>query len=273
MNKQTNKKQNKQTWYRAHSGWYGHRQKQKQTNTHKNSRFRNNRISVLVLLLLQHPVLVLVFKQGFCLSLTRLLGNLTSFSSVFQWQLVSQLLPQWGVAVWVCMLSSGSRDQLCSPQAILLWSCVFTVFVSWGLVSLPRPLSLGQGQWSFNQPLAVSMLWWFADCFSILQCCLTLDVAHWLRRWAMWTATCSISGSSLSPACCQSFCLSSHLFTERSLGDHLLAPPHFSGALTVLHPLCCVLVFSSLFIQFFCFWFFVCEVRGSVCPGDYAGLS
>jgi hypothetical protein len=37
----------------------------KQTNTQKNSRFRNNRISVLVVLvlLLQHPVLVLVFKQ------------------------------------------------------------------------------------------------------------------------------------------------------------------------------------------------------------------
>jgi hypothetical protein len=29
---------------------------------------------------------------------------------------------------------------------------------------------------------AVSMLCWFADCFSILQHCLTLDVAHWLRR-------------------------------------------------------------------------------------------
>jgi hypothetical protein len=46
----------------------------------KNSRFRNNRISVLVLvLLLQHPFLVLVFKQKLCLSLTWWLGRLASF--------------------------------------------------------------------------------------------------------------------------------------------------------------------------------------------------
>jgi hypothetical protein len=40
-----------------------------------------NRISVLVVLVLhlQHPVLVLVFKQKLCLSLTRLLGRLASF--------------------------------------------------------------------------------------------------------------------------------------------------------------------------------------------------
>jgi hypothetical protein len=44
----------------------------KQTN--KNSRFRTNRISGLVevvVLLLQYPVLVLVFKQKVCLSLAR----------------------------------------------------------------------------------------------------------------------------------------------------------------------------------------------------------
>jgi hypothetical protein len=46
------------------------KQKNKQTNTQKNSRFRNNRISVLVLLmfLFQHPVLVFAFKQRLCLS-------------------------------------------------------------------------------------------------------------------------------------------------------------------------------------------------------------
>jgi hypothetical protein len=39
------------------------------------------------------------------------------------------------------MLSSGSRDQLCCPPTVLLWSWVFTVLVYWGLVSLPHPLS------------------------------------------------------------------------------------------------------------------------------------
>jgi hypothetical protein len=40
------------------------------TNTQNTSRFRNNRISFLVVLvlLLQHPVLVLVFKKRLCLN-------------------------------------------------------------------------------------------------------------------------------------------------------------------------------------------------------------
>jgi hypothetical protein len=51
--------------------------KQRQTNKQKISRFKNNRISVLVsvlVLLLQHTVLVLVFKQKLCCSLTRWLA-------------------------------------------------------------------------------------------------------------------------------------------------------------------------------------------------------
>jgi hypothetical protein len=55
----------------------------KQTHK-KNSRFRNNSISVLVVLVLlfQHPVLVLLFKQKLCLSLARWLGRLPSFFSL-----------------------------------------------------------------------------------------------------------------------------------------------------------------------------------------------
>jgi hypothetical protein len=45
------------------------------------------------------------------------------------------------------------------------------------------------------------------------------------------------------------------LFTESSHGDQLLAPVPFSGALIASRPLCCVLVFSSLFIQFLVFFF------------------
>jgi hypothetical protein len=82
------------------------------------------------------------------------------------------------------MLSSGSGDQLCSPPAVLLWSWVFAVLFYWRLVALPCPLSLRQGQLSINQPPAVTVLWWFAVCFPILQSHLTLGVAHWLRRWA-----------------------------------------------------------------------------------------
>jgi hypothetical protein len=82
--------------------WWTNKQETKETNTlKKNSSFRNNRISVLVVLVLlfKHSILMLVFKQKLCLSLTRWLGRLTSFFfPVFQWQLLSQLLPQWVAA-------------------------------------------------------------------------------------------------------------------------------------------------------------------------------
>jgi hypothetical protein len=66
------------------SGRWTNREQYKQTNKHKkHSRFRNNRISALVVLvlLLQHPIMVLVFKQTFCLSLASWLRSLTSFFS------------------------------------------------------------------------------------------------------------------------------------------------------------------------------------------------
>jgi hypothetical protein len=63
------------------------KQEENKTNKHtqKNSRFSNNRISVLVVLVLlfQHPLLVLVFKQKLCLSLARWLGILASFVFFF----------------------------------------------------------------------------------------------------------------------------------------------------------------------------------------------
>jgi hypothetical protein len=49
------------------------------------------------------------------------------------------------------------------------------------------------------------------------------------------------------------FLLFQSLFTESLHGDHLLVPPSFSGELTAPRPLCCVLVFSSLFIVYFLF--------------------
>jgi hypothetical protein len=84
----------------------------------------------------------------------------------------------------------------------------------------------------------------------------------------LWIATCPISGSSLSPACCQPFCLSSLCLLKVQMEiSSLSLPPslvHFQHSC----PLCCVLVFSSLFIQAFFFF-----AGGSVCPRGYAGLS
>jgi hypothetical protein len=60
------------------------------------------------------------------------------------------------------------------------------------------------------------------------------------------------------------------LFTESSWRDQLLAPLSFPGVLSVTPPLCCVLVFSSLFIvQLFVFWVFfqrrVVSLPGGLC--------
>jgi hypothetical protein len=154
------------------------------------------------------------------------------------------------------MLSSGSSDQLCHSPAVLLWSWVFVVLVYWGLVSLPLSLSLGQGQWSVSWPpaLAVSVLWLFADCFSFLQCCLILSVAHWLRIWVLWTATCSILGSGLSPVHCWPSCLSGLCLLKVHVEMRsLLLPP---SLVQLQHPApSAVCSFSVPCLFSFCFFF------------------
>jgi hypothetical protein len=88
----------------------------------------------------------------------------------------------------------------------------------------------------------------------------------------LWTATCPISGNSLSPACCWPVCLSSlcllEVHTEISSLPLPPSPVHLQhtapcGACSFSVP---CLLFSYLF---------VCFLQGgrSVCPGDYAGLS
>jgi hypothetical protein len=59
------------------------------------------------------------------------------------------------------------------------------------------------------------------------------------------------------------------LLIESLSGDLLLALSYFSGVLLASRPLCCVLVFSSVFIRLF----FFPGVGWSICPGVYAGLS
>jgi hypothetical protein len=156
------------------------------------------------------------------------------------------------------------RNQLCNLAAILLYSWVFPVFVYWGLVSLPWLLFLEQGQWFFYRPPAVNMLWWFAVYFSILLCHLTFNVVHWLRRWALWTATCPISGSLITHPL-SALLVFQCLLIESLSGDLLLALSSFSGVLLASRPLCCVLVFSSVFIRLF---FFFQELDGQSAQGS-----
>jgi hypothetical protein len=239
MNKQTqtNKKQDKQTNWQT-----------------KNSTFRNNRISILVwvlVLLLQHPILVLVFKQKLCHSLARWLGSVCFFfpfclSEAAAWSAP----PSVGCGSLSLYVVLRFWNQLCRSPAVLLWSWVFTVFDYWGLVSLACPFSLGQSQWSISWPPAVSVLIVFQFCTVI-----------WL--WMLLTGS-GDEFCALLPALFQAAAITSPLsallpfqplFTESLWEDQLLAPPPFSSMLSVSCLLWYVLVFSSLFIVQFIFFF------------------
>jgi hypothetical protein len=69
-----------------------------------------------------------------------------------------------------------------SDEAALLWSCYFAVLFYWGLVSLAQVLFRGARSEIHQLALCCQHDMLFTECFSILQHCLTLDVAHWLRR-------------------------------------------------------------------------------------------
>jgi hypothetical protein len=115
-----------------------------QTNKKQNKQIDKQK-TVLVLLF-QHTTLVLVFKQKLCHSLTRWLSSVFFFSSVFQWQQLGQLLPPVRCGSLSLYVVLKFQNQLCTSPAVLLCSWVVAVLFYWGLVSLPHPLSLEQGQ-------------------------------------------------------------------------------------------------------------------------------
>jgi hypothetical protein len=107
------------------------------------------------------------------------------------------------------------------------------------------------------------MLWWFADYFSILHCHLTLQVAHWLRRWVLWTTTCPISGSGLSPACWRPFCLSCLCLLKVCREISSLLPPLLQCAFSNSSLLLCV---SFQFLFYFSVFFFFAWGMGVSLP-------
>jgi hypothetical protein len=158
------------------------------------------------------------------------------------------------------MLSLGSRDQLYSPPAILLQSWVFTVLVYLGLVSLPHPLSLGQNQRSISQLPAVSVLWWFADCF---QFCSIIWL--WMLLPGSGDELCGpISGSGLSSTCCQPSACPVFVCQKFRWRSASCSSPLLQWTYSIL-PLCCVFLLSSLFSILF--------LLESVCLGGCAALS
>jgi hypothetical protein len=161
----------------------------KQTN--KNSMFRNNRISVLgwvLVFLLQHQILVLVFKQKLCCSCASWFGSVCCFffsclSEVAAWSTPSSV-GFGSLHLYVVLMF---RNQLCSPPAILPWSWVFTVLDYWGLVSLPHPLSLGQ----VNALSAVPLLSAHCDCWLVIfQFCIVVWL--WMLLTGSWDELCGL---------------------------------------------------------------------------------
>jgi hypothetical protein len=62
-----------------------------------------------------------------------------------------------------------------------------------------------------------------------------LDAALWLRRWALGSTTFLLQGVAYRPPTLQSHCLSCVCLLIVGHWDQLLAPPLFSGALSVFH--------------------------------------
>jgi hypothetical protein len=188
--------------------------------------------------------------------------------------MLGQQLPQWDVTVYVCMLFSCSWINSVAHQLSHFAVGFFTVFNYWGLVSLPHLISLGQGQWSLSWSPAVSVLWWFADYFSVLQCTLTLDVAHCSGDKfcgplpALFQAA-AYHPTTVGPSAFPAFVYWKFMWRSAPCLSPLL---QCAVCFQQLHPsaMLVFIVFSSLFIvQVFLLLF----VGGSVCPGGSAGLS
>jgi hypothetical protein len=179
-------------------------------------------------LLFQHPILVLVFKQKLCHSLTRW------FDSVFFFCLSK-------AAAWSCppLVGCGSlyvvlifQNQLCSPPAVLLWNWVFTVLDYWGLLSAITSPPFLWGKVVICQPApycqCVVMVCWLFFNFVVLfdfQCCSLAEEMSFVDCFLPYFRQQLITRplSALLPF--QALC------NERSCRDHLLASFPFSGVL------------------------------------------
>jgi hypothetical protein len=158
-----------------------------------------------------------------------------------------------------CGLSSGSRDQLCSLPAVLLWSWVFAVLVYWGLFSVPCPLSLGQGQWSISWPLLSAccdgLLIVFQFCSVIWLCMLLTGSGDELYGPLLLCFRQPLHRSAVGPTAFPAFVY--WTFEQRSaLGfSPLLWCPYSTPP-----PLLCVSFQFFVYCSFFCF--VLCFCRG-----------
>jgi hypothetical protein len=191
--------------------------------------------------------MVLVFMQNLCLVSPGGWGDLPVFFPVFQWQLLSQLLRQWGVAS-IRFWSSALWPTSCVALELgfccvgLLVACFFASHLfSWARSGICQPALCCK---------CVMLVCWlffnFATLFDFGCCSLAQEMSfvdHYLPYFIHWLITCTLLA--LLPF--------QSLFTESSCGDQLLAPPPSPVCLWHPDPLLHVL-FSSLFViqVFFC---------------------
>jgi hypothetical protein len=205
----------------------------------------------------------MIFKQRLCLSLTRWLRSFTSFSSVFQWQLLSELFPQWRMACpQVPEISSVAQRPSCFGVGFSL--CWFSggLFICltpflWGKVSDPPadPLlsACCDGQLIVFKFCSVVWLWMLLTG-SGDEFCGPLSALFHAADYHL---------PAVSPSAFLVFVYWKFLWRSAPCS------PPFSGALTALPLLCCVLVFSFLFMFSFLLHFilFFCRARGQSAQG------
>jgi hypothetical protein len=100
---------------------------------------------------------------------------------------------------------------------------------------------------------AVSVLWWFADYFSVLQCHLALGVSHWLSRWVLWTATLLCFRQQLITCSLSALLPFQSLFTETQRSAPCSSPLlwcTYSTQTSLLHVSFQFLIYSVFFFFF-----------------------
>jgi hypothetical protein len=104
------------------------------------------------------------------------------------------------------MLSSGSRISSVAHQLSCFGVGFLLCLITGGLFLCLVPFLWGKVS---DQP-ASPLLSVFCDCLIIFNFAVSFDFrcCSLAQEMRFVTATCPISGSNLSPACCQSFCLS-----------------------------------------------------------------
>jgi hypothetical protein len=156
------------------------------------------------------------------------------------------------------MLSSGSRISFVVHQLSCFGVGFSLCFITRGLFLCFSPFLWGKVSDLSADPCCqhIVMVCWLFFNFAVLfdfVCCSLAQEMSFVDRYLPYFKQhlITLPLSAIMPF--------QPLFTEHLCRDQLLAPPTFCGVILAAPPLCCVLVFSSLFIVQFYFVFYFCR--------------